>query len=129
MPFSTIVTPDDLKKGELVEPGWYPCEISNYEEKEAGTDKSCNCIFTFKVLDGPFKGYQGNSLFNEKALGMGKNLWKTLNVPFDPTTGYKLSTSVFEAMKGAKLMVYFKRGTSNKGNPFNDPADFKPLGK
>lgn len=122
-----ILTPDDLKKGDLVEPAWYPLEIIDYEEKPADTDKSTNCIFHFKIIDGQYKGVSPNKLFNEKALGFGKNLWKTLGLPFDEVKGYDLTTELFRQCIGAKLMGYIKRGKSNKGNEFNDLADFKPM--
>lgn len=122
-----FLTPDDLKKGDLVNPGWYPVEIVEYEEKDANTDGSTNCIFHFKILDGPFKGVTVKRLFNEKALGFGKNLWSTLRFPFDPEKGYDLHTDLFKATIGQKLQIYVKRGQSNKGNDFNDVADFKPL--
>ncbi len=122
-----ILTPDDLKKGDLAEVGWHPAEITEYEEKDAETDKSTNCIFKFKILDGPNKGVTANKLFNEKALGFGKNLWKTLNFPFDPAKGYELSTELFKQTVGSKMKIYIKRGKSNKGNEFNDVTDFMPL--
>jgi hypothetical protein len=122
-----ILTPDDLKRGDLVETTWHPAEITNYSEKAADTDGSTNCIFTFKILDGPGKGVVANKLFNEKALGFGKSLWKTLNFPYDSVKGYELSTQLFEQTVGHKLMIYVKRGKSNKGNEFNDVADFKPM--
>lgn len=124
-----ILTPDDLKRGELVEPGWHPAEIINYTEKDAETDKSTNCIFGFKILDGPAKGATANRLFNEKALGFGKSLWAVLFGPPDANTGYptQLTTESFNAQVGKKLMIYIKRGKSNKGNEFNDVADFRPL--
>jgi hypothetical protein len=121
------LTPDDLKKGDLVDPGWHPAEITEYKEKEAETDGSTNCIFTFKILDGPGKGVAPTKLFNEKALGFGKSLWKTLNLPYDQVKGYELSTQLFEQTVGFKCMIYVKRGKSNKGNEFNDIADFKPM--
>lgn len=122
-----ILTPDDLKKGDLAETTWHPAEIVDYKEKEAETDSSTNCIFTFKILDGPNKGVTANKLFNEKALGFGKSLWKTLAFPFDPVKGYELSSDLFKQTIGSKLMIYIKRGKSNKGNEFNDVADFKPM--
>lgn len=122
-----ILTPDDLKKGDLVETGWHPVEIVDYKEEEADTDKSTNCIFTFKIIDGPGKGVQPRKLFNEKALGFGKNLWKTLEFPYDAQRGYELSTELFKQTVGHKLKVYIKRGKSNKGNEFNDVTDFMPL--
>ncbi len=122
-----ILTPDDLKKGDLAETTWHPAEIVEYKEKEAETDGSTNCLFTFKIIDGPNKGVSATKLFNEKALGFGKSLWKTLNFPYDAVKGYELSTQLFEQAVGHKLMIYIKRGKSNKGNEFNDVADFKPM--
>lgn len=131
-----IVTPDDLKKGDLVDPGWYQCLISDYEEKEAGTDKSTNCIMTFKIeaaRDGKptkFAGCQANKLFNEKALGFGKKLWevlefpRTVEVPGSDEKGYEITTDLLKQAVGSRVLVYVKRGISNKGNEFNDPADF-----
>jgi hypothetical protein len=122
-----ILTPDDLKRGDLVETTWHPAEIVEYKEKEADTDGSTNCMFYFKIIDGPGKGVICQKLFNEKALGFGKALWKTLNFPYDSVKGYELSTQLFEQTVGHKLMIYVKRGKSNKGNEFNDVADFKPM--
>lgn len=122
-----ILTPDDLKKGDLAEVGWHPAEIVKYHEDAADTDGSTNCNFTFKIIDGPNKGVQPRRLFNEKALGFGKNLWKTLGLPYDPQKGYELSTELFEAQVGKQLKIYIKRGKSNKGNEFNDVVDFMPL--
>lgn len=122
-----VLTPDDLKKGDLAEPGWHPMEIIDYKEKDAETDGSTNCIFSLKIIDGPNKGVTANKLFNEKALGFGKALWATLKFPLDPVKGYELTTQLFEQTIGFKLMGYIKRGKSNKGNEFNDIVDFKPM--
>lgn len=127
MGFNVNLTPDDLKKGDLVEPGWHPMEIVDYEEKDADTDGSTNCIFHFKILDGPGKGVTPRKLFNEKALGFGKSLWKTLNFPYDEVKGYSLSTELFRQTIGHKVQGYVKRGKSNKGNDFNDIVDFRPM--
>lgn len=127
MPFNAILTPDDLKKGELVEPGWYNVEIVKYREEDAKSDKSCNTIFDFKILDGAFAGFSLMTRYNEKALGFGKALWKTLGFPFDEKVGYKLSTQLFEQTVGSKLQVYVKRGTSDAGKAFNDVQDYRPL--
>lgn len=124
---NSVLTPDDLRKGELVEPGWHPAEFVSYEEKDAETDGSLNIILGFKILDGPGKGITVNRLFNEKALGFGKNLWKTWGFPFDPNVGLKVTSDMIESKKGSKLRIYIKRGKSNKGNEFNDAADFQPF--
>lgn len=122
-----VLTPDDLKKGDLAEPGWHPLEITDYTEEDADTDGSTNCIFHFKIIDGPNKGISPRKLFNEKALGFGKALWKALNFPYDPEKGYDLSTELFRQTIGHKVQGYIKRGKSNKGNEFNDLADFRPM--
>ena len=126
-----ILSPDDLKKGDLVEPGWHPVEIVDYDETEASDDAknpgSTNCNFHFKIIDGVNKGVQVKRLFNETALGFGKNLWSTLKFPYDEKKGYDLSTDLFKQTIGSKLMIYIKRGKSNKGNDYNDVQDFRPL--
>lgn len=122
-----ILTPDDLKKGDLAEPGWHPLEIIDYTEADADTDGSTNCIFHFKITDGPNKGISPRKLFNEKALGFGKSLWKSLNFPYDPEKGYDLSSDLFRQTIGHKVQGYIKRGKSNKGNEFNDLVDFRPI--
>ena len=122
-----ILTPDDLKRGELVTPGWHPAEITGYEEKDAATDSSTNCIFSFKIFDGGDKGKTANRLFNEKALGFGKALWAVLGAPRTADGGYELTSQFFQSQVGKKLKIYIKIGKSNKGNEFNDVADFMPL--
>lgn len=125
------LTPDDLKKGDLIEPGWHPAEIVEYKEEPAGDEAknpgSTNCKFFFKVLDGPAKGAQAMRLFNETAMGFGKNLWKTMGLPYDSVKGYELTTQLLEQSVGFKCFIYIKRGKSNKGNEFNDVQDFKPM--
>lgn len=123
-----ILTPDDLKKGDLVEPGFYPMELVDYQEEPAGTDKSTNCIFFFKIFDGPNKGVTPRTQYNEKALGYGKALWASLGLPFDKVKGYELSTELFKAQIGKKLKGYIKRGKNDKkGTEFNELSDFAPL--
>jgi len=126
-----ILTPDDLKKGDLAEVGWHPAEIVDYDETAASDDAknpgSTNCNFYFKIIDGPNKGVTCKRLFNETALGFGKNLWKTLAFPYDQVKGYELSTELFKQTIGSKLKIYIKRGKSNRGNDFNDVTDFMPL--
>lgn len=124
------LTPDDLKKGDLAEVGWHPAEISDYTEEDAETDGSTNCIFHFKIVDGPNKGIQPRRLFNEKALGFGKALFKVVLGDPDPVKGYtaeQLNSESFRSFIGKKMKIYIKRGKSNKGNEFNDVVDFMPL--
>lgn len=124
-----VLTPDDLKRGDLLEPKWYKASISKYEEavvkgtKEKPSDGSTNCIFYIKLDDGPeLKRY-----FNEKALGFGKSLWVALEFPKNALGGYDLDTELFKQTVGSRVEVYIKRGISDTGKDFNDIADFKKL--
>lgn len=129
---NSILTPEDLKKGELVEPGWYPVEYVSYEESEAGENAknpgSTNIKLGFKILkDGPFKDIVCTRLFNETALGFGKALWPLLGMEKLPNGGFRITADQLEGKIGHKLMIYVQRGKSNQGNEFNDVKDFRPL--
>lgn len=110
-----------------MEPGWKPVEINGYKEEPANTDQSTNCIFSLKVIDGTEKGGVLTARFNEKALGFGKAMWPIIGIPRTSDGGFECSTEAFNAAIGKKLMVYVKRGKSNKGNEFNEVADYRPL--
>lgn len=128
-----VLSPEDLKRGDLVEPGWYEAIISKYEEAVTkGTtarpsDGSTNAIFSIKLEEGPNKGAEMKRFFNEKALGFGKNLYAALGFPKNATGGYDLSTELFQQTVGAKLRVYIKRGVNaDNQKEFNEVADFQP---
>lgn len=127
-----ILTPDDLKAGELAEVKWHPIELVNYDETEASDDAknpgSTNCNFYFKIIDGPNKGIEIKKLINEspKSLGFNKALWAALGIPMK-NGGYELSSEMFRSMIGKKIMGYNKRSKSNRGNEYNDLVDFKAL--
>lgn len=122
-----LLTPDDLKRGELIPAGWHPAEFTEYEEKAAATDQSTNIILSFRVIDEPGKGSIVNRLFNEKALGFGKALWKMWNFPIDEQGNQRITDDLIKAKLNSKLMIYTQIGKSNKGNEFNDLKDFRPM--
>lgn len=130
MPRSWVVTPEDLSKGDLATVGWHPAEIIKYESSEASDEAkspgSANCTFFFRILDGPSKGIECKRLFNETAWRFAKSFFETMGYPKEGKN-YKISEEIFEQSVGHKLMIYTKRGKSNKGNEFTDVADFKPL--
>ena len=127
------LTPDDLKVADPlppIAPGWYPAEIVKYDEAitkgsaEKPSDGSTNCIFFFKLLDGPGKDRELRRYINEKVLGFGKNLYAALGFPKNATGGYDVSTELFQQTVGHKLMVYIKRDGTSK---YDSVEDYKPL--
>jgi len=129
-----VLTPEDLKRGDLVEPGWYASTIIGYEEiatkgsASKPSDGSMNAVFTFKLDEGPNTGSELKRYFNEKALGFGKNLYEAVELPKNAAGGYDLSTEVFQKFVGSKCKIYIKRGKNNDtGKDFNEVADFKRL--
>lgn len=128
-----ILSPDDLKKGDLIPPTWYPAEIVKYSEEvtkgstQKPSDGSMNAIFFFKILDGPHKGIELKRYFNEKALGFGKNLWKALEFPFDKEKGYDIDSDLLNQTVGSKVKIYVARGKGDNGKEFNEVSDFMKL--
>jgi hypothetical protein len=130
MALRAILTPEDMMKGEAIPPGWYPAEVSKYEEAavkgsaEKPSDGSVNAIFYFKLLDGPGKGKEIKRFFNEKSLGFGKNLWAVLFSSFDKKKGGELNSEMFTSAVGKKLKVYVKRDDNGKWDTIED---YQPL--
>lgn len=127
------LTPDDLKMGDPtppIQPGWYPAEIIKYDEavtkgsEEKPSDGSTNCIFYFKLLDGPGKGRELRRYINEKVLGFGKSLYATLGFPKNASGGYDVDSDLFRRTVGSKLMVYIIR---DKGSKYDSIEDYKPM--
>lgn len=134
MGINSIVTPDDLRKGEPIKAGWFPAEISNYDEQvtkgsEAKpSDGSINAIYEFTVLDGDpnIKGRKFKKYFNEKAMGFGKNLWVLLFPgSWDAKKGGALTSEMLKSKVGTKLMVYIKKNTAG----YDNVEDFRPIEK
>lgn len=125
---------DDLARGNKIkEPKWEPCIIYDYKEKPASTDRSTNGTVYFKIIAGENKGAIGSRLYNEKAQGFATPLLIALGAKLvddgNGKGGKKLEATLSkETLLNKKLDVYFVRGTSNRGNDFNDPKDFAPLG-
>lgn len=126
-----IVTPEDLKRGDLAVVAWHPAEIVRVEEGEAGEKAknpgSATITFHFRILDGPSKGIECKRLFSETAWGFAKNFFAAMRYPKDEAGNYKITSALFQQSVGHKLKIYIKRGKSDRGNEFNDVTDFAPL--
>lgn len=129
MGINAILAPSDLV-GREIPAGWYPAEITKYEEavtkgtEAKPSDGSTNAIFYFTILDGPAKGREIRRYFNEKFMGMGKNLWPLIIPGFVAGKGgVPVNTENMSASVGKKLKIYVKKGT----NGFDSVEDFQPL--
>lgn len=128
------VTPDDLAAGQLLDPGWYPMIISEYKEEAASTDGSTNGLTYYKVISNPgdkfekSKGARCRTLFNEKAMGFAAPLLTALGAKVDPAQGIDADLSE-DTLVHRMVDVHIRRGETNKKTPFNEPAEFAPIGK
>jgi len=114
---------EDILRGTLVKPYWYAVEISSVEDITASTGVSGTEI-TVKILnDGPYKGIPVNIRYYENAPGFAKNFVSALGA----TVKAGLEVNFDQKLVGKKLEAYIKNSKSNKGNDFNEIADWRPL--
>ena len=125
-----VLNPDDLKERETILPGWYPAEITKYDEAvtkdkdDKPSDGSMNSIFFFTILDGNYKGRELRRYFNEKFLGIGRHLYATLGFPKTANGGYEVSSELFQQTVGHKLMIYVIK---DKKTGYDTVEDFKKM--
>lgn len=125
---NNTLTPEDLKRGDLVGNGWFPVEFSNYEEKDNKKGDSFNLVCSFKILEGPSKDAVLLKFISEKFLAAGKSLYKVLGL-VNPDGSVQLSTEAMLAKVGTKLKIYVKTSKNpDTGGEFNDITEFMPLG-
>lgn len=126
--FNEVLTPEQLK-GNEIPAGWYPFEITKYEEvvtkdKEGKpSDGSMNAVFYCTGLDGAVKGRELRRYFNQKFMQAGKNLWPLIIPNWDNKKGGTLTSEAMASSVGKKFMGYVKKGQ----NGFDGIEDFKPL--
>lgn len=113
-----------LNRDKLLEPGWFPWEIVDVEDKPASSDQSNNCWVTVEGIGDSNRYVQVSILFNEK--------WSPILIPFikgalgqDPKAGDKfeftkerLQGRQFEGLNSPKLY---------KSKMTNNLVDFRPL--
>lgn len=119
-------TEQDIKRGTILEPGWYLCEITDVTEKEAKEDKSTNFIIDFKVLSSKNAELNGVPLrryFNEKVPNFMKSFIEVFAGKVEAGKTYEITRDLVTK----RLMVNVARG-EYQGQPKNDPADFAPEG-
>ena len=104
------ITPDDLKRGVVMDPNWYPAVVKLVEVKPSKGDGSTNWNYKLEILQGKNKdgkelfGVVVYRLFNEKAMGFA--------IPFIEVCGQKITPEGGEIDPnypvGKKLLIYVK---------------------
>ena len=121
MPKITI-SREDLQRGKVLDPGWYPAEITDVQDKASKKGDSINTTISFDIADGPFKGCKVFRLFNEKAPGFAVPFLQALGVEIPEDGGtFDLKNAI-----GRKIMVYVKNELY-EGSMMNRVEGFKPL--
>lgn len=126
------ISPEDVARGTLLQPGWYPGLISKVVDKPAttdGTNVSHVSISIMEALDHSGAAVQNVPVlatFSVKAPGSAINFLNALgaNIGKDGKKGVDISDAT---CKGKRVKVYIKNDTYD-GRTLNKCADFAPLG-
>lgn len=120
-----VLTKEDLLRGTVLKPGWYPVEIMDVTESQAQSDGSLNITIEMKVSSGESAGVPLYRLFNEKGFGFARRFLEALNAKIDPNK----ESQEFELAntKGKKLEAYVKNELWD-GLMRNRVEDFRPSG-
>lgn len=116
------VTAEDILRSQIVTPGLYPAEITEYVEDKA-KDSSVLHVYTAKITaPGEFHGVPLRIQFSEKAMGFAIPFLAAFGIDPRKPSG-KLEPKKFV---GKKLRVNVVNGTWN-GNPNNQVNGFAPI--
>lgn len=122
------ITADDLKRGIVMDPNWYPALVKSLEVKPSKGDGSTNWNYKLEILQGKNKdgkdlaGVIVYRLFNEKAMGFATSFLEACGHKVVPDQDIDPNYPI-----GKKLMVYVKN-REYEGRLQNEVADFRPIG-
>lgn len=122
---------DDLNRGKIVKPGWYPVEIKEVTQKAAGPEAknpgSRLDLVELTILDGEEKGVILYSQFSEVAPGFVAPFQAALTGKPIKAGDKMISFDDSAALKGKKLDVHVSRD-KYKGKDKNVVDDYAPFG-
>ena len=118
-------TDDQLAIGRIVDPDWYPVEVSDVEDAPSKTDGSMNTNLTMRILNGKFKGTLLYRNFNEKpkARGFIADFFRKA-IGIEPTTGQVYNMD--ESLIGTQFYVLVEHN-EYKGRIQNNVVDFRKI--
>lgn len=118
------ITREDLLRGKVVSPGWYPLYIKSVEKGEAKTDGSMKVDVGFVIrADGPFKDVPVSRTFSEKAPGFTVSFIEAVSKrKIDPEKGGRFDL----AMAQNKLVWGYIKNEMYQNRLVNRVEDFRP---
>ena len=124
------VSRSDMKRANILDPGWYDMEIVDLKEETTKKKDSINTVVDFEVIAPNNKRNNGTPLrvyINEKFLDLGIKLIGALDPEaLDEDEGGSFDWDK-DALKGTKLKGYVVTGTYNN-RPQNELQNFAPEG-
>lgn len=126
---SVTITREDVLRGKVLEPGWYPVTVKSVDEEVSSKGDSTNYVVIL-LVDGPehVAGTPLKVYFNEKAIGRsipfinacaGKDLIDEKTVASDKPMTIDLGKTV-----GKSILAYVANGNYN-GRTTNQVEDFR----
>lgn len=120
-----VVTKEDVAKNRLVEPGWHPVEVADFQIALSKKKDSNNAIYDFKVLSPNFAGAMIRIYFNEKAAGAMTPLLLAMGNKQNEDGSIDVNLSK-ESLVGLKVKAFIVRGEF-EGKPKNEITDYAAL--
>lgn len=123
------ITPADVKRSKIIQPGWYPFLITDIKEEPSADKKSVNVVLDLEGKEGDAEGVPVKHWFSEKAPGFA--------IPFVRATGGRVTEEEgidpnydFAAQRGKVVMghVITSRGKDGTQPPRNSIDDWAPVG-
>jgi len=121
-------TAEDLSRGTIADPNWYPAVVKSLEIKPSKGDQSTNWNYKLEILAGKNKdgkdlaGTKVFRLFNEKAMGFAIPFFTAIGINIQDGTEVDPNVAI-----GKKLLIYIKN-REYEGKLQNEVADFRPIG-
>lgn len=114
---------EDILRGTIVQPTWYPVEIYEVKDITASTGTAGSEINVRIIGEGKFKGVPVKVTYYENAPGFSKKFLEALGAQVKAGASFDLDSKLV----GKKVEAFIKNSISNKGNSFNEIADWRPL--
>ena len=125
-------SPEDVAGGTILQPGWYPLEITKVEDKnsKAGNPMTVvymKCLEGFSADGSPVQNVRVNPVnFVAAYPSFAVSFARAVGVVFEP--GQKKSVPFTQESLGGKKVMGFVKNEIYEARTQNVVADYKPMG-